>query len=651
MNNVKRSRNKKRNIRVAILLIFTMLCASGMNVHAENYEYDELNRVKKVTYDDGSYVEYAYDANGNILSVAVHQDGSGNPGADHKHILVKHERVEATVDTPGNIEYWECTDCGKLFADAEGRVEIQPEDIVIPSGGNPSDSEVEKGISISFDECTVTKGENGEYEMTYTGSALLPGIIVKNNGKQLTEGTDYTLKYSNNVKCSTSGATAKVVGKGTYSGNVLLKFKVAPQNIEDPNISVGSTVTANGKKADPVVVYQGMTLKKGKDYTVEVNERTATIRGIGNFTGNREVEITETGKEEYKKTGIKVVLGKVNKIYNGEPQTLSATELQVKNSSGDVLKIGTDYDVSYSPNVNVGTVKATVVGKGAYRGTVKKSFKIAPAKTIDVEVEKDQSSYTYAKSGVKPILTVSQKKAGGSVKKLTEGRDYKVSYSANKKVGTGKFKLTFIGNYKGAKYNGDNSFSITAMKMTSDNTTVIAGDMIYKKAAKYQPGLYVIVGGTLLTKSNYQTVYSESGKITLGKGEEKTCTAAVTGKGAGYECKEAIISSYTVISSIERADVSKAKVILSQNNKTVKSVAYTGEAITFPAGDNTVPKLEVKIGRVTISGENVEKYFDIFYADNVEKGKATIILRAKDNSPYIGTCSGSFTISAAKMSQ
>ena len=38
----------------------------------------------------------------------------------------------------------------------------------------------------------------------------------------------------------------------------------------------------------------------------------------------------------------------------------------------------------------------------------------------------------------------------------------------------------------------------------------------------------------------------------------------------------------------------------------------------------------------------------IYYADNVEKGKATIILSAKpdvEGQPYIGACSGTFTIS------
>lgn len=41
-------------------------------LQAEEYEYDALNRVTKVSYEDGSYVEYEYDSNGNILNVNVY---------------------------------------------------------------------------------------------------------------------------------------------------------------------------------------------------------------------------------------------------------------------------------------------------------------------------------------------------------------------------------------------------------------------------------------------------------------------------------------------------------------------------------------------------------------------------------------------------
>ena len=47
------------------------------------------------------------------------------------HTLEKVEAKEATVTEEGNIEYYKCSVCGKLFADAEGKTELQPADVVI----------------------------------------------------------------------------------------------------------------------------------------------------------------------------------------------------------------------------------------------------------------------------------------------------------------------------------------------------------------------------------------------------------------------------------------------------------------------------------------------------------------------------------------
>ena len=41
---------------------------------AEEYEYDDLNRIVRITYEDGSYIEYQYDKNGNILKTVVHRN-------------------------------------------------------------------------------------------------------------------------------------------------------------------------------------------------------------------------------------------------------------------------------------------------------------------------------------------------------------------------------------------------------------------------------------------------------------------------------------------------------------------------------------------------------------------------------------------------
>ena len=42
-----------------------------------------------------------------------------------------------------------------------------------------------------------------------------------------------------------------------------------------------------------------------------------------------------------------------------------------------VLKAGTDYDTAYTGNINAGTAKVTVTGKGNYKGTAEKTFKIS----------------------------------------------------------------------------------------------------------------------------------------------------------------------------------------------------------------------------------------------------------------------------------
>ena len=78
---------------------------------------------------------------------------------------------------------------------------------------------------------------------------------------------------------------------------------------------------------------------------------------------------------------------------------------------------------------------------------------------------------------------------------------------------------------------------------------------------------------------------------------------------------------------------------------------YTGRELCFVAGDTgRQGDICVKIGKTKLTGAEVFKYFDVSYADNVQKGKATIILQSKEKlddgsvNPYIGLCKGTFSI-------
>lgn len=61
------------------------------------------------------------------LAACDSNNPKGDKNSEHEHVLVYHEANEPTCTEDGNIEYWTCSKCGKLFSDAEGNKEILKE--------------------------------------------------------------------------------------------------------------------------------------------------------------------------------------------------------------------------------------------------------------------------------------------------------------------------------------------------------------------------------------------------------------------------------------------------------------------------------------------------------------------------------------------
>jgi subtilisin family serine protease len=128
---------------------------------------------------------------------------------------------------------------------------------------------------------------------TYTGSALTPALTVTVDGKTLTEGTDYTLTYSDNIDVGT--ATITVAGKGDYAdtGTLTTTFTITAASISGASIAsisnqlyIGSALTPA-----PIVTLGAKTLTEGSDYAfgytgnAGAGTATATATGTGNYTG------------------------------------------------------------------------------------------------------------------------------------------------------------------------------------------------------------------------------------------------------------------------------------------------------------------------------------------------------------------------------
>ncbi|MCH5248911.1 MAG: BspA family leucine-rich repeat surface protein [Lachnospiraceae bacterium] len=538
----------------------------------------------------------------------------------------------------------------------------------------------------------------------YTGYAITPKIVASYNGIELNEGSDYTVKYSNNIKAGSGKIT--VTGKGNLSGSKTVLFTIEQKRLDnedyDPDDETafkveGDVVTVvEGSKISPVLVYGGVKLTtkdfkvpdEYKNYSWKLSDNTAnnnsyktitvTADSTGNFKGSRELIVKVIPKSEQKNYKLAVSVAKTAKNfdYTGQPRKLKVGEeltVSTRNMPTGLIE-GEDYIISYPNDVtSAGTKKFTVTGiSDRCMGAVTQSYTIKPKKIeFSVAYDEDKSGYTFVSTGTKVDDLVV--KDGGTT--LVEGKDYKVSYSGNKKVGTNaKLTVTGLGSYKGSKYKG--SFTINPAVLNNnpnstvgmtDNLKIAAADKVFKKAGIYKSAPYVSINGVLLKASDYTVTYylddpaansnarvmGKDNKVTNENGDT-TIWVKIVGKG-NYKPADEIanntcyaIASYKVrsLASSDSYDLSKAKVTFrDKTGNTVKKASYTGTPIT---GENIGVVVTYKIGKETVTLTEGEHY-TVEFINNVNKGKATVVITGKDDqTKYVGSKSASFSIAVGK---
>ena len=111
-----------------------------------------------------------------------------------------------------------------------------------------------------------------------------------------------------------------------------------------------------------------------------------------------------------------------------------------------------DYSVQYTNNINAGTASVVITGMGDYIGTKVVNYTINPltltSKSTRINfADGSMGQYKCTGSEIKPKINVFK---NDDDTRLTEGKDYTVSYSDNINAGTGTIKVTFMGNYTGS---------------------------------------------------------------------------------------------------------------------------------------------------------------------------------------------------------
>lgn len=361
------------------------------------------------------------------------------------------------------------------------------------------------------------------------------------------------------------------------------------------------TYTGKAQTQSITVKYRNKTLKNGKDYTVSyqnnINAGTAyvIIKGKGSYSGTVKRSFTIKPAIIYKQCT----------FYKIASQYYTGSQIKpvpkIKNGT-TTLKNGTDFTLTYQNNVNKGTAKVYIKGKGNYSGSCSLTFSITarPVSTLKITVP----SATYNGKAQKPAVTVKYNNY-----KFKNGTDYTLSYKNNTKIGTATVTVKGKGKLSGTK---SVTFKINAKPIK--NAVITYNNSLTYNGSTLSPTVTVKYGNATLKKNTDYTV-AYSNNVNAGTG-----TITITGKGIyGGSVKKTF--------TIKKLGIS-ATAVSGTGNK-----VYTGSAI--------MPVPAVKVGGRTLKNGTD---FTVSYKNNTEPGTATLKVTGKGN--YSGSVSKTFKITA-----
>lgn len=457
-------------------------------IAAETYSGDEI-RPGVVLYRDGTALEegrdyrVTYEDNINAGTADVTVTGAGNYAGTKtvKFQILPLDLGQCSVSAQNQ------TFTGKPLEPSvevmlNGRALVSGTDYTASADGNHTGvGTVDVLISGTGNYCGIAAGSfeilpaniadcqvSEIAEQTYTGHEIQPDVTVSLGDYVLTEVSDYTITYEDNIGIGEAGIT--LIGNGNFEGEQYVTFKIVPIDLSKAAFEDIPDQTYTGEQITPSVTVSmdGTELEEGTDYTVSyadnINAGTAavTAMGTGKYSGICTATFTIKPLTIF---ADECTVGTVeDQIYTGE-QIIPAVEVLFGEKT---LVQGIDYAVVCENNIDAGNVNGTIEGVGNYTGEIGKiAFQILPADLSGCTMEQIPAQ-TFEGSAVEPPVTVHF----GSIA-LTKDVDFSVSYENNAAVGTAKAVITGKGNYTGTLAG---NFEIIEKQAQSEQDTPTAPD-------------------------------------------------------------------------------------------------------------------------------------------------------------------------------
>ena len=450
----------------------------------------------------------------------------------------------------------------------------------------------------------------------YDGTAKTPAVTVKDGSVVLTEGTDYTVAYQNNV----NAGTAKVIatGMGNYSGTKEATFTIAKADaaVTAPTAKTGLVYNATAQTLIEAGSAEGGQMQYSTDGT-NYGESVPAKTDAGTYTvyykvtgdANHNDVAAQTLSVSIAKAALTAVtLDKTSLVYNKTEQTVNAVSVK----AGDLTVAAADYDVTGNKQTAAGTYTVTVTGKGNYEGEATAQWTIAAADAASTfTLTLNPETFIYDGTAKQPAVTVQD---GSAV--LTEGTDYTVAYEDNVNVGTATVTVTGQGNYSGTK---TATFTITTNVAVVTTAPEGVADLYYNGEAQTLISAGEAAGGTMqysLDGTTWQTTLP---------------TAVNAGAYTVY---------YKAVGDANHSDSEPAVVSVAIYKAPLSSMTLAQTTLTYNGTEQSVAVSSVKAGNLDVTATD----YSVSGNRGTDVGTYTVTVTANEDGNFTGQVQAQFTI-------
>ena len=435
---------------------------------------------------------------------------------------------------------------------------------------------------------TTIKPDINTYTLTvpnqifdYTGKAIEPSFTLGN----LTLNTDYICEYSNNINTGT--ATCKITGVNNYQGTRYFTYTINALSISKKQLILsGYGFTYTGSEIKPTATIEGLN---SSDFDIKYieNINVGSAKAIATGKGNYKDSISATYTISRRTIdSYNISISSESYEYTGSPITPQVTILG--------LIEGTDFNVEYLNNIEIGTATINARGINNYSGIKTITFRIAKAaiNITEYNVSMSYDTTIYNREAQLPDIIVGD---------LIQDKDYRIDVRDNINVGIATINIIGINDYTGTIIK-----TFTILKQSIDDySLIIPQDFYYYTGKAIEP---VTVINNLEVGIDYDVIYENN--INVG-----TASIICIGKN-NYE--GSIFINFEIKSSII-----KSKDIILDNYTYIYD---SREKTPFVSINNLVNNIDYKVK----------------YKNNINAGTASVIVIGIGN--YSGEVSIPFTI-------